>query len=141
MTLLCGPRCAVYLPGPVSNKPLFSQSFRMVIAEGRLAILTGTTRAGPATIVVIDRLRPAQKHTPLAGGAGGGSFCRRSTLSTLVHALAFLLLPTIRACTHVDTRTHVHARTHTVIPSMYVCCVGSFTVSYFCLLKRFYTES
>lgn len=67
MTLLCGPRCAVYLPGPVSNKPLFSQSFRMVIAEGRLAILTGTTRAGPATTVVIDRLRPAQKHTPLAG--------------------------------------------------------------------------
>lgn len=35
----------------------------MVIAEGRLAILTGTMRAEPATTVVTDRLRPAQNKT------------------------------------------------------------------------------
>lgn len=32
----------------------------MVIAEEHLEIITRTTRAGPATPLVIDRLRPAQ---------------------------------------------------------------------------------
>lgn len=34
----------------------------MVIAEGHLAIIIGTTRADPDTTLVIERLRPAQNN-------------------------------------------------------------------------------
>lgn len=34
----------------------------MVIAEKHLAIIIGTTRAGPATALIIDRLRWAQNR-------------------------------------------------------------------------------
>lgn len=41
-TSLCGPRSAVYFPGPVSNKPFFFslfQSFLVVVAERHLEII------------------------------------------------------------------------------------------------------
>lgn len=41
----------------MSNKPLFFQSFLVAIAEGYLAIIVRTTRAGPTTTLAIDRLR------------------------------------------------------------------------------------
>lgn len=46
-------------PDLVSNKLVSFQSFLKVIAVGCLAIIIGITRAGPATTLVIDRLRPA----------------------------------------------------------------------------------
>ena len=38
VSLVCGPRCAVWFPGLLNNKPLFFQSSPLVIAEGHLAI-------------------------------------------------------------------------------------------------------
>lgn len=47
-------------PGLVSSTLLF-QSFLVVIAE-YLEIIIRTTRAGPATKLVLDRLRPTQNN-------------------------------------------------------------------------------
>lgn len=63
--LLCGSRCVVQLPDAVSNKPLFFQTFLMVITEEHLAIIIRIARASSTTTLVIDRLRPAQTMTNL----------------------------------------------------------------------------
>ena len=121
MTLLCGPRCAVYLPGPVSNKPLFSQSFQMVIAEGRLAILTGAMRAEPVTTVVTDRLRPAQNKTnPFEGGLSVDTPRSQHWRTAWLSCCSLLL----GKHTHVDTRMHVHAHTHSY--PKHVCLLRGF---------------
>ena len=59
------PWFAMQSLGLVSNKPLFFQSFLMVVAKGYLIFLTRTTRAGTATTLVIDRLWLAQNTSPL----------------------------------------------------------------------------
>lgn len=64
----CGPMCVCF-SGSVSNKPLCLQSFLMVTAERRLAIIIRTAQAGPTTLVT-DRLRPARsrQREPQADG-------------------------------------------------------------------------
>lgn len=62
MTSPYAPSGAVQFPGLLSNKHLFFQSFLMIIAQGHLAIIVRTTRTNPTTVLVIDRLRPAQNR-------------------------------------------------------------------------------
>ena len=112
----------MYLPGPLSNKPLFSQSFRMVIAEGRLAILTGTMRAEPATTVVTDRLRPAQNKTnPFEGGLSVDT-PRSQPWRTAWLSCCSLLSGQTHTCGH----TYACARTHTHSYPRHVCLLRGF---------------
>ena len=46
------------MPGSISNEPLVFE-FPNSSAEERLAIIMRTTRAGPVTVLVIDRLELA----------------------------------------------------------------------------------
>ena len=46
----------MYLPRPVSNRPLFFQNFLLITAEGRLAVVT-TLLSGPASTLVTEGLR------------------------------------------------------------------------------------
>ena len=58
MTLLCGPRCAVSFLGLVSNKPVYFQSFLVVIAERMSCNHNKSPKGRSSPHMVVDKLRP-----------------------------------------------------------------------------------